>query len=158
MTTRRPAGRLCGPGPALGATARREQHHHGTPAWRVPWPTGMAGLCLQGSCPSRCGRASAGAVLAGRAALRGAAESPHRIRQAGAAAGRAGRNARDPARELTKQFEEITTQPAHAGQPGWMGRATRAGELVVLLHPVPVVSDGGRKPARAAPVAGKELP
>lgn len=42
------------------------------------------------------------------------------------------------ARELTKQFEEITTQPAHSLSAWLDGGAQRArGEFVVLLHPAP---------------------
>ena len=48
------------------------------------------------------------------------------------------------ARELTKQFEEVTTQPAQALTAWLDGSPQRSrGEFVVLLHPVPVVSDAG---------------
>ncbi len=48
------------------------------------------------------------------------------------------------ARELTKQFEEITTLPA-ASLPAWLaGAPQRAkGEFVVLLHPVAAAQDDG---------------
>ena len=46
------------------------------------------------------------------------------------------------ARELTKQFEQITTLPAReAGPPAAAGCSTLPGEFVVVLHPVVATSD-----------------
>ena len=62
-------------------------------------------------------------------------------------------------RELTKQFEEITTQPAHALTAWLEGGAQRArGEFVVLLHPVAVASDGNGESLRVLRLLLKELP
>ena len=69
-------------------------------------------------------------------------EAPHRIGELALALAVLGDRPVTLARELTKQFEEITTQPAQT-LAAWLGAAPQRsrGEFVVLLHPVPVASD-----------------
>ena len=71
-------------------------------------------------------------------------EAPHRIGELAKALGVLGTRPVTLARELTKQFEEITTQPAQA-MTAWLdGSPQRSrGEFVVLLHPVPVAGNDG---------------
>lgn len=65
-------------------------------------------------------------------------EAPHRITELAQALAVLGERPVTLARELTKQFEEITTQPAHSLSAWLDGGAQRArGEFVVLLHPAP---------------------
>jgi 16S rRNA (cytidine1402-2'-O)-methyltransferase len=61
-------------------------------------------------------------------------------------------------RELTKQFEEVATQPAHA-LVAWLQAAPQRsrGEFVVLLHPMPVASDDGES-LRVLRLLLQELP
>ncbi len=71
-------------------------------------------------------------------------EAPHRIGElAQALAVLGGRNV-TLAREITKQFEEIVTQPAEQ-LPAWLdGSPQRSrGEFVVVLHPVALQEDSG---------------
>ena len=71
-------------------------------------------------------------------------EAPHRIGELAQALAVLGTRPVTLARELTKQFEEITTQPAQALTAWLDGSPQRSrGEFVVLLHPVPVVSGAG---------------
>lgn len=71
-------------------------------------------------------------------------EAPHRIGELAQALAVLGERPVTLARELTKQFEEVTTQPAQALTAWLDGSPQRSrGEFVVLLHPVPVVSDAG---------------
>ena len=71
-------------------------------------------------------------------------EAPHRIGELAQALAILGERPVTLARELTKQFEEVTTQPAQALTAWLDGSPQRSrGEFVVLLHPVPVVSDAG---------------
>ncbi|BBL26384.1 MULTISPECIES: 16S rRNA (cytidine(1402)-2'-O)-methyltransferase [Comamonas] len=71
-------------------------------------------------------------------------EAPHRIHELAKALAVLGERPVTLAREITKQFEQIST---HAAQdlPAWLnGDATRAkGEFVVVLHPVAVHQDDG---------------
>ncbi|RQO81873.1 16S rRNA (cytidine(1402)-2'-O)-methyltransferase [Acidovorax sp. FJL06] len=71
-------------------------------------------------------------------------EAPHRIGELAQALAVLGTRPVTLARELTKQFEEITTQPAQA-LTAWLGGSPQRsrGEFVVLLHPVPVVGNDG---------------
>ena len=71
-------------------------------------------------------------------------EAPHRIGELALALAVLGDRPVTLARELTKQFEEITTLPA-ASLPAWLaGAPQRAkGEFVVLLHPVAAAQDDG---------------
>ena len=71
-------------------------------------------------------------------------EAPHRIGELAQALAVMGTRPVTLARELTKQFEEITTQPAQALTAWLDGSPQRSrGEFVVLLHPVPVAGNDG---------------
>ncbi|MCZ8221914.1 MAG: 16S rRNA (cytidine(1402)-2'-O)-methyltransferase [Acidovorax sp.] len=71
-------------------------------------------------------------------------EAPHRISELAQALAVLGTRPVTLARELTKQFEEITTQPARALTDWLDGSPQRSrGEFVVLLHPVPVAGNDG---------------
>lgn len=69
-------------------------------------------------------------------------EAPHRIEALATALAVLGERPVTLARELTKQFEEIATQPAHA-LPAWLAAQPQRtkGEFVVLLHPAPRTED-----------------
>ena len=71
-------------------------------------------------------------------------EAPHRIHELAAALAVLGQRPVTLAREITKQFEDIVTQPAQ-DLTAWLdGAPQRArGEFVVLLHPAPVPEDDG---------------
>jgi len=72
-------------------------------------------------------------------------EAPHRIGELAQALAVLGQRPVTLARELTKQFEEITTQPAQALTAWLEGSPQRSrGEFVVLLHPTAVASDDGK--------------
>ena len=70
-------------------------------------------------------------------------EAPHRIVELVQALAVLGTRPVTLAREITKQFEEITTHPAQA-LPAWLAGAPQRsrGEFVVLLHPAPLPADG----------------
>ena len=69
-------------------------------------------------------------------------EAPHRIGELTQALAVLGERPVTLARELTKQFEEVTTLPAQALTAWLAGSPQRSrGEFVVLLHPVPVAAD-----------------
>ena len=69
-------------------------------------------------------------------------EAPHRIHELAAALAVLGERPVTLAREITKQFEDITTQPANTLTAWLDGAPQRArGEFVVLLHPAPVPED-----------------
>ncbi len=71
-------------------------------------------------------------------------EAPHRIGELAQALAVLGERPVTLARELTKQFEEVATQPAQALSAWLDGAPQRSrGEFVVLLHPVPVAADDG---------------
>lgn len=70
-------------------------------------------------------------------------EAPHRIRDTALALALAlGARPVTLAREMTKQFEQITTHPAHA-LPGWLEAAPQhgRGEFAIVIHPA-VAGDG----------------
>ncbi len=71
-------------------------------------------------------------------------EAPHRIGELAQALSILGDRTVTLARELTKQFEEIATQPAR-DLPAWLeGSPQRSrGEFVVLLHPTAPTTDDG---------------
>ena len=85
-------------------------------------------------------------------------EAPHRIGELALALAVLGDRPVTLARELTKQFEEITTQPAQT-LAAWLGAAPQRsrGEFVVLLHPVPVANDDA-DPLRVLRLLVQELP
>jgi 16S rRNA (cytidine1402-2'-O)-methyltransferase len=85
-------------------------------------------------------------------------EAPHRIGELAQALAILGERPVTLARELTKQFEEVTTQPAHALTQWLDGSPQRSrGEFVVLLHPVPVASNDGES-LRVLRLLLQELP
>jgi 16S rRNA (cytidine1402-2'-O)-methyltransferase len=89
-------------------------------------------------------RASAIGRLAGEPRCVVLLEAPHRIGELAQALAVLGERPVTLARELTKQFEEVVTQPAQALTTWLEGAPQRSrGEFVVLLHPVPVASDDG---------------
>jgi len=71
-------------------------------------------------------------------------EAPHRIGELAQALAVLGPRPVTLAREITKQFEEIVTQPADQ-LPAWLeGSPQRSrGEFVVVLHPVALQDDSG---------------
>ena len=89
-------------------------------------------------------RASAIGRLAGEPRCVVLLEAPHRIGELAQALAVLGERPVTLARELTKQFEEVVTQPAQA-LTAWLDGAPQRsrGEFVVLLHPVPVAGDDG---------------
>ena len=70
-------------------------------------------------------------------------EAPHRIHELAEALAVLGQRPVTLAREITKQFEDITTHPAEA-LPAWLAGAPQRsrGEFVVLLHPAPLPAEG----------------
>lgn len=89
-------------------------------------------------------RASAIGRLAGEPRCVVLLEAPHRIGELAQALAVLGERPVTLARELTKQFEEVVTQPAQALTAWLEGSPQRSrGEFVVLLHPVPVAGDDG---------------
>ncbi len=85
-------------------------------------------------------------------------EAPHRIEELARALAVLGERRVTLARELTKQFEEVVTQPAQALTAWLDGSPQRSrGEFVVLLHPMPVASDDGDS-LRVLRLLLKELP
>jgi 16S rRNA (cytidine1402-2'-O)-methyltransferase len=71
-------------------------------------------------------------------------EAPHRIGELAQALAVLGSRPVTLAREITKQFEEIVTQPADQ-LPAWLEGAPQRsrGEFVVVLHPVALQEDSG---------------
>ena len=85
-------------------------------------------------------------------------EAPHRIGELAQALAVLGERPVTLARELTKQFEEVTTLPAQALTAWLDGSPQRSrGEFVVLLHPVAVASDDGAS-LRVLRLLVQELP
>ena len=71
-------------------------------------------------------------------------EAPHRIQDLAKALAVLGPRTVTLAREITKQFEQISTHAAHDVAAWLDADATRSkGEFVVVLHPVAVHQDGG---------------
>ena len=71
-------------------------------------------------------------------------EAPHRIQDMAKALAVLGTRKVTLAREITKQFEQITTHPAHDVAAWLDADATRIkGEFVVVLHPVEVQQESG---------------
>ena len=86
-------------------------------------------------------------------------EAPHRIHELAAALAVLGERPVTLARELTKQFEEISTHPAR-DLAGWLAGAPQRvkGEFVVLLHPLPSQQDDGADAQRVLRLLLGELP
>lgn len=87
-------------------------------------------------------------------------EAPHRIEELARALAVLGERPVTLARELTKQFEEITTHPASALAQWLGGNPQRArGEFVVLVHPAQAVdSDDHTEGRRVLRLLLAELP
>ncbi|NMM91162.1 rRNA (cytidine-2'-O-)-methyltransferase, partial [Rhodococcus sp. SRB_17] len=85
-------------------------------------------------------------------------EAPHRIGELAQALAVLGERPVTLARELTKQFEEVTTQSAHA-LAAWLDGAPQRvrGEFVVLLHPAPA-PEGDHDSLRVLQLLLQELP
>ena len=104
-----------------------------------------SGFVFAGFLPSKSAeRAQAVARLAHEPRCTVLLEAPHRITALAEALAVLQERRVTLARELTKQFEEITTQPAHA-LGAWLAEAPQRtrGEFVVLLHPSPAQQDSG---------------
>ncbi|MDH4425303.1 MAG: 16S rRNA (cytidine(1402)-2'-O)-methyltransferase [Acidovorax sp.] len=85
-------------------------------------------------------------------------EAPHRIGELAQALAALGERPVTLARELTKQFEEVTTQPAKDLKAWLDGSPQRSrGEFVVLLHPVAVATDDSES-LRVLRLLVQELP
>lgn len=87
-------------------------------------------------------------------------EAPHRIEELARALAVLGERPVTLARELTKQFEEISTHPAQALSAWLDGNPQRArGEFVVLLHPLPpTAADDDAQGRRVLQLLLPELP
>ncbi len=103
----------------------------------------QAGFVFLGFLPSKRGeRALAVAALAQQTQAIVLLEAPHRIEALAAALAVLGERPLTVGRELTKQFEEITTLSAGTfGQ--WLGQEPNRcrGEFVIVLHPAAVPED-----------------
>ena len=86
-------------------------------------------------------------------------EAPHRIEAVARALGVLGERAVTVGRELTKQFEEIVTVPAH-GLVDWFaaGRDRTRGEFALVLHPVAGAIDDDAEGERVLRLLLAELP
>ena len=86
-------------------------------------------------------------------------EAPHRIAALADTLADLGERPVTLARELTKQFEEISTHPAR-DLAGWLAGAPQRvkGEFVVLLHPLPSQQDDGADAQRVLRLLLGELP
>ncbi|WCM93694.1 16S rRNA (cytidine(1402)-2'-O)-methyltransferase [Acidovorax sp. NCPPB 2350] len=110
------------------------------------------GFLFAGFLPTRgAERAAAVQALAAEPRCTVLLEAPHRIGELAAALAPLGERSVTLAREITKQFEEIATQPAHALAP-WLaaGGASRSrGEFVIVVHPAPPPPAGDTAPEAA---------
>ncbi|QKD42612.1 16S rRNA (cytidine(1402)-2'-O)-methyltransferase [Alicycliphilus denitrificans] len=86
-------------------------------------------------------------------------EAPHRILDLAHALAALGERRVTLARELTKQFEEVSTHAA-SGLGAWLQGAPQRvkGEFVVLLHPIPVRQEDGAQAGRVLRLLLAELP
>ena len=113
-----------------------------------------------GFLPAKAGeRASAVQALAAEQRAVLLLEAPHRVEALAEALAVLGPRPITVARELTKQFEQISTVPA-AGLPAWLAaEANRArGEFVLVLHPAPVPDAGDAQGLRVLELLLSELP
>ena len=86
-------------------------------------------------------------------------EAPHRILELAQALAMLGERRVTLARELTKQFEEVTTHAAQDLAAWLQGAPQRSkGEFVVLLHPAPVPQDDDAAAERVLRLLLAELP
>jgi len=103
------------------------------------------GFVFAGFLPAKSGeRTAAVQALAREARAVVLLEAPHRIESLATALATLGGRALTIGRELTKQFEEITTVPAN-GFGAWLaGQPNRArGEFVLVLHPATAATAAG---------------
>jgi 16S rRNA (cytidine1402-2'-O)-methyltransferase len=86
-------------------------------------------------------------------------EAPHRIEDLAGALAVLGERPVTLARELTKQFEEVSTHRAR-DLASWLAGAPQRvkGEFVVLLHPLPSQQDDGANAQRVLRLLLGELP
>jgi 16S rRNA (cytidine1402-2'-O)-methyltransferase len=104
-------------------------------------------------------RATAVQQLASEPRCVGLLEAPHRIEELAGALAALGERPVTLARELTKQFEEISTHPARDLAAWLAGSAQRVkGEFVVLLHPLLAPQDDGADAQRVLRLLLGELP
>lgn len=103
------------------------------------------GFVFAGFLPTKAGeRASTVQALSAETRTVVLLEAPHRIEDLAHALAVLAERPVTLARELTKQFEEVTTLPAHALGDWLAGGPQRArGEFVVVLHPVAAQQTGG---------------
>jgi 16S rRNA (cytidine1402-2'-O)-methyltransferase len=104
-----------------------------------------SGFVFQGFLSSKSSeRAHAVQLLAQQARAVLLLEAPHRIEALAEALAPLGARPLTIGRELTKQFEEIATVAAQDFKAWLQGDANRLrGEFALLLHPAPVVAEGG---------------
>ncbi|HOB68155.1 SAM-dependent methyltransferase, partial [Ottowia sp.] len=108
--------------------------------------SGLAGdghFVFAGFLPSKAGeRQSAVDALAQEPRAVVLLEAPHRIAALADALARLGERPVTVGRELTKQFEQITTLPC-ADLPAWLAADAQRqrGEFALVLHPAPVSGD-----------------
>jgi len=107
--------------------------------------TQEGGFVFSGFLPSKATeRTAAVQTLAAEARAVVLLEAPHRIEALAAALAVLGERPVTLGRELTKQFEEIDTVPAHA-LPAWLAASPQRlrGEFVLVIHGAPVAEDAG---------------
>lgn len=107
--------------------------------------TQEGGFVFSGFLPSKATeRTAAVQTLAAEARAIVLLEAPHRIEALAAALAVLGERPVTLGRELTKQFEEIDTVPAHA-LPAWFAASPQRlrGEFVLVIHGAPVAEDAG---------------
>jgi len=112
-------------------------------AGAVAASTEAQGFVFHGFLPTRAGeRTNAIQHLAREPRCVVLLEAPHRIQELATALAVLGERRVTLARELTKQFEEVSSHPA-SELPAWLaGSPQRAkGEFVVLLHPMAAQAD-----------------
>ena len=105
----------------------------------------VAGFVFAGFLPSKAGeRSAATAGLAAEPRAVVLLEAPHRIEAAAQTLASLGARRITVGRELTKQFEQITTLAAQA-LPDWLAADPNRvrGEFVLVLHPAPVAAEAG---------------
>ena len=104
-----------------------------------------SGFVFAGFLPSKATeRATATTTLAAETRAVVLLEAPHRIEAAAAALAQLGARHITVGRELTKQFEQITTLPAQ-DLPAWLAADSNRvrGEFVLVLHPAPGAAPSG---------------
>ncbi|MGB4925375.1 MAG: SAM-dependent methyltransferase, partial [Giesbergeria sp.] len=115
-------------------------------AGAVAAPGAEAGFVFVGFLPTKSGeRGAAIESLRNESRCVVLLEAPHRIADLAQALAVLGERRITLARELTKQFESVTSQPADQLHHWLAADSNRSrGEFVVLLHPTAVASDDGK--------------